>query len=182
MFRKADQLGRITDHGRADYDPRSFVTLSTNPTHTVTLLVGLPCSRKSTYARSLGLTVLSRDDLITDTFPNMPYEDAYASARADSTFNQRFDKYITSIARKQEDIVVDMTMLSLKARRSMMSHFPHAQFKCEVFIPPLSQTLLCNATRPDKQFKEDLFYDLAKTLTLPVPQEGFTSITYHLGE
>lgn len=188
MFRKADQAGRLYFEERGplwDYPERRFATPTTSPTHTVTFLVGLPCSRKSTYAKNLTSgAILSRDDLLTYTYPDMTYNEAYEYVRSDSArlqiFNKAFDKLITQRSREQKDLVVDMTNLSLKSRRSLMQRFPHAQFKCVVFLPPFSSVIRCNQTRPGKSISTDILINMSKSFVMPVKQEGFTDITYIL--
>lgn len=186
MFRKADQQGRLYfgEKGQhSDYPERRFITPALTSTHTVTLLVGLPCSGKSTYANSYP-TVLSRDNLLTYTYPDMTYNEAYTYVHSDSArlqiFNKAFDKLITQRAREQRDLVIDMTNLSLKSRRSMMQRFPHAQFKCVVFLPPFTQIIARNTTRPGKSIPFDTLISMSKSFVMPVKQEGFTDITYIL--
>ena len=186
VFRKADQQGRLyfgENLQHSDYPERRFMTPSLTSTHTVTILVGLPASGKSTYANSYH-TVLSRDNLLTYTYPDMTYNEAYTYVHSDSVrlqiFNKAFDKLITQRAREQKDLVIDMTNLSLKSRRSMMQRFPHAQFKCVVFLPPFTKILARNTTRPDKSIPFDKLILMSKSFVMPVKQEGFTDITYIL--
>ena len=127
MFRKADATGRITNKDtRKDYEPRRFHKPTLTPKFNVTFLVGLPCSRKSTYAKSLGLDILSRDDLLTSQHPALSYNQAYSLVHSNpdslAKFNQSFEQHITSKARAGKNLIIDMTMLSLKSRRSMMTH------------------------------------------------------------
>ena len=189
MFRKADQQGRLYfgEKGQhSDYPERHFITPASTSTHTVTLLVGLPCSGKSTYAKNLasGAAVLSRDDLLTYTYPDMTYNQAYTHVHSDPArlqiFNRAFDRLVTQRSREQKDLIIDMTNLSLKSRRSMMQRFPHAQFKCVVFLPPFTQIIARNATRPGKSIPFDTLISMSKSFVMPVKQEGFTDITYIL--
>lgn len=189
MFRKADQAGRLYfgEKGQpSDYPERRFATPTTSPTHTVTFLVGLPCAKKSTYAHQLiqATAIISRDDLLTYTYPDMTYNKAYQYVHSDPArlqiFNKAFDKLITQRSREQKDLVVDLTNLSLKSRRSMMQRFPHAQFKCVVFLPPFSSVVQCNQTRPGKSISTDILINMSKSFVMPVKQEGFTDITYIL--
>lgn len=186
MFRKADQQGRLYFDEKglpADYQERRFMTPSSTPSHTVTLLVGLPASGKSTYANSYR-AVLSRDNLLTYTYPDMTYNEAYTYVHSDPTrlqlFNKAFDKLITQRSREQQDLVIDMTNLSLKSRRSMMQRFPHAQFKCVVFLPPFTQVIARNNTRPGKSIPFDTLIAMSKSFVMPVKQEGFIDIKYIL--
>lgn len=185
MFRKADSYGRITDKDqRKDYEPRKFTTPTSKPTHTVTLLVGLPCTKKSTYAKTLNTGILSRDNLLIDKYQTLSYNEAYTLVHSNPTtlklFNRDFDHLITKLAKNQSDLVIDMTMLSLKSRRSMMSRFNHAQFKAIVFLPQYSKVLECNKTRQGKTVQPELLHQMSKSFVIPVLEEGFTSISYIL--
>ncbi len=185
MFRKADATGRITNKDtRKDYEPRRFHKPTSTPKFNVTFLVGLPCSRKSTYAKSLGLDILSRDDLLTSQHTALSYNQAYSLVHSNSDslakFNQSFEQYITSKARAGKDLIIDMTMLSLKSRRSMMTHFKHASFNAIVFLPKYSQVLECNATRPGKSISPEILHSMSKSFVMPVLEEGFTNISYIL--
>lgn len=186
MFRKADQAGRLyiplsTD---TDHQPRHFLTPTEAPTHTVYMMCGLPCSGKSTHADSLGMPILSRDNLLTYTYPDMSYMEAYQYVHSDPArlqlFNRNFDKLVTQRAREQIDLVIDMTHLSLKSRRSMMSRFPHARFECIVHLPPFTKVIACNATREGKSIPFETLIQMSKSFVIPVKQEGFDNITYIL--
>lgn len=114
----------------------------------------------------------------------MAYNEAYQYVHNDSArlqiFNKAFDKLITQRSREQKDLVVDMTNLSLKSRRSLMQRFPHAQFKCVVFLPPFSNVIKCNETREGKNIAKDTLINMSKSFVIPVKQEGFNEITYIL--
>ena len=95
-------------------------------------------------------------------------------------FNRNFDKLVTQRAREQIDLVIDMTHLSLKSRRSMMSRFPHARFECIVHLPPFTKVIACNATREGKSIPFETLIQMSKSFVIPVKQEGFDNITYIL--
>lgn len=181
LFRLADITGRISDQGRDDYDPRKFYKPTSSPTHHVTILCGLPCSGKSTFAKQFPL-VLSRDNLLTDMYPDLTYNDAYDKVHSDpdllASFNNSFNAHINSLAKLQKDLVVDMTMLSLSSRRKMMSRFPKASFSCIVFLPPLETIQSRNYSRPNKFIEPTIIQSMMKSFVMPIKAEGFTTITY----
>lgn len=185
MFRRADVIGRISSNEKTDYDPRNFLTPRRDPTHTVTLLCGLPCTRKSTYAATLGLPVLSRDNFLMQyANPDETYNECYTRIHASvedlSEFNKAYNAHIIKLSKDQSDLVVDMTMLSLKTRRVMMSHFPKASFKCVVFLPRLSIVKACNDSRPGKFISDEIYNTMMASFVMPVREEGFTDIQYNL--
>lgn len=185
MFRKADACGRISNNPLEDYQPRRFHRLWKAPVHTVTILIGLPCCGKSTYASRFP-NVISRDNCLLEYFPSASYDEAYAQSHANdesrAAFNAYFESYIQSIASKQADTIIDMTMLSLSDRRSMMSKFPKARFKAIVFLPTLNTIYSRNAIRSKagKTLSPDVYKHMMTKFVMPVLEEGFESIEYKL--
>ena len=186
MFRQADTIGRISSEPSSEYEPRNFRRPNQRHTHTITFLCGLPCSGKSTYARSLNTTIISRDDYLMDNFADIgeSYNTVYTEIHSDPLLKRELDEgfnaYIHSIAQSQVDAVIDMTMLSLSSRRSMMAQFPNAQFNCVVLFPRLSLIESRNANRHGKVISDDVMFNMMKSFVMPVREEGFTSINYIL--
>lgn len=186
MFRQADTIGRISSKISGEYEPRNFRRPNQRHTHTITFLCGLPCSGKSTYAKSLNTTIISRDDYLMDnfSFAGESYTDCYNSVHSDPLLKRELDEgfnvYILSIATAQVDAVIDMTMLSLSSRRSMMAQFPNAQFNCIVLFPRLSLIESRNVNRHGKVISDDVMFNMMKSFVMPVREEGFASINYIL--
>lgn len=183
-MRECDMKGRISSKELREYPRRQFLILPKNPTHTVTIMVGLPGSGKSTIAESLNLPILSRDDVITDMFPDMTYNEAYRHIRENKdqymAVSFKFEKELIKAAKEQKDIVIDMTMLSLSSRRSIMAKFPNAKFKAIVVVSPLSIVKERASKRPGKEMSDKVYEHMLPTFTMPVKEEGFEEITYIL--
>lgn len=184
MFRKADVIGRICDSSSSEYKPRKFRTPYLPSSHTITILCGLPCSGKSIYASSLGLPIISRDSYLMNNFgdPDEDYNTVYREVHSDALLKRELDEgfndYIRSVSKAKTDAVIDMTMLSLKSRRTMMSQFPHAQFKCIVFLPRLSTIEARNDCRPGKFIQPEVLHSMMTSFVMPVREEGFVDIQY----
>jgi predicted kinase len=185
MFRKADAGGRISDKPLEDYQPRRFHRPWRDPVHTVTILIGLPACGKSTYASNFPI-VVSRDNCLLEYFPSDSYDEAYAQSHANdesrAALNAYFESYIQSIASKQVDTIIDMTMLSLSDRRSMMAKFPKARFKAVVFLPTLNTIYSRNDIRSKagKTLPPDAYKHMMTKFIMPVFEEGFEFIEYKL--
>lgn len=185
MFRAADITGRICANpkGQSDYEPRKFRIPSDSPEYTVTMLIGLPCAGKSTYAATLGLPIISRDDFLMSNFgePGESYNKVYTDVHNDLLLRQSLDSgfnaHLQAAAKAKSDLVIDMTMLSLSSRRSMMTQFQHARFKAIVFLPRLSTIEARNATRPGKFISDEVYFNMMKSFVMPVREEGFESIS-----
>ena len=185
MFRKADGNSRIAVKYHTDYSPRKFRKPNSNPTHTVTILCGLPCSGKSTYALKHD-NVISRDSFMMLHYGdksedyNTVYKEVHSDLRVLADFNKAFDKHLAKASKWKTNITIDMTMLSLKNRRSMMSKFPKASFKCIVFIPPLTTIMERSEARKGKHISSDVYDRMMSKFVMPTKAEGFDSIQYIL--
>ena len=185
MFRKADGNSRIALKYHTDYSPRKFHKPHSNPTHTVTILCGLPCSGKSTYAIKHD-NVISRDLFMMLHYGdksedyNTVYKEVHSDLLVLADFNKAFDKHLTVASKWDTDITIDMTMLSLKDRRSMMSRFPNARFKCVVFLPSLTTIMERNEARKGKYISETIYDRMMSKFVMPTKAEGFENIQYIL--
>ena len=186
IFRKADAAGRLTDKPLTDYSPRKFHKPSRNPTQTITILCGLPCSGKSTYASTTTTNIISRDSFMMHNYgdPDEDYTKVYKEVHSDplvlADFNKSFDKHIQIASKSGKDYTIDMTMLSLSDRRSMMARFPKAKFNCVVFLPPLSVIEARNKTRKGKSIDPSIYDHMCSKFVIPTKAEGFDSIQYIL--
>ena len=191
LFRHADSVGRISlkDISK-DYEPRKFVKQASEYKREVTILTGLPCSGKSTYASQFKDThnIISRDTFLMDPIINpddLPYNEIYNLVHSDEVslacFNNLFESHILKVSKDYSTpIIVDMTMLSLSSRRSMMTKLPNSSFKSVVFLTRLSTIYARNEHRVGKVIPEEVLFNMQKSFTMPVREEGFTSIEYKL--
>lgn len=184
VMRECDMKGRISSKEIREYPRRQFLIKPKEPIHTVTLMTGLRGAGKSTYASQLNLPIISRDNVITSTFPDMTYNEAYTYMQDNKSQYMavafKFEKLLIKAAKEQEDVVIDMTMLTLSSRRSMMAKFPKAKFKAIVVMPPLSITKERANSRPGKEISDRVYEHMLPTFTMPVKEEGFEEITYIL--
>ena len=185
MFRKADAAGRVTNKLLDDYNPRRFHKPHSNPTQTITILCGLPCSGKSTYASDFD-NVISRDSFLMENYAdsNEDYNKVYKEVHSDSLvladFNKSFDTHIQQASKLNLDYTIDMTMLSLSDRRSMMTRFPKAKFNCVIFLPLLSVIEARNNVRKSKSLDPNVYQLMMSKFIMPTKAEGFESIKYIL--
>lgn len=185
MFRKADAAGRITNKSLEDYAPRRFHKPHHKPTQTITILCGLPCSGKSTYASSFD-NVISRDTFMLENYAdsdedyNKVYKEVHSDPLILADFNKSFDKHLQQASKSNVDCIIDMTMLSLSDRRSMMAKFPKAKFNCVVFLPPLSVIEARNKDRKGKYIDPNVYDHMMAKFVMPTKAEGFESIKYIL--
>ena len=182
MFRKADVIGRISEKPSGDYDPRNFFKPHSKPAYSVTMLIGLPCSGKSTFATRFE-NVVSRDNFLMTNYsnPGESYNDCYTSVHEDplilADLNTEFSKHLFDKARLEKDLCIDMTNLSLSSRRRMMNQFNKAEFHAIVFLPRLSTIEARNQARTGKFISDEVYFNMMKSFVMPVREEGFESIS-----
>lgn len=194
-FRKADKNGaiRLVDEGMyAQYEKRKFLKeTATVKDKNLTVLVGLPNSGKSTIRNELNkfgeYFVLSRDDLLetfytVKTGETASYNTMYKYIHDDKDvlkeFEEVFRKQIEQ-AQKYNNVLIDMTQLSLSARRKMLSNFP--KFNKKALVVMTDNISLFE--RNDNRFKETnkfisrkVIENMMTSFTYPVLEEGFDEI------
>jgi len=157
----------------------------------LTVLVGPPCSRKSTWLKNNAgenTVVISRDALVETAGKKrgISYGEAFkflnenpdvAKSEVDEVLNTTYME-----ARKaKKDVVVDMTNMSKKGRRKWVNEFKGYNAKCMVFLTGYDNLLECNKKRGEetgKHIPDFVVRDMCKRFTLPMYSEGFTSIDY----
>lgn len=183
MFRKADVIGRISEKPSGDYDPRNFFKPHSKPTYSVTMLVGLPCSGKSTFSTRFD-NVVSHDNFMMENYsiPGESYNDCYAGVHENplilADFRTAFAKHLYDISKQEKDLCIDMTNLSLSTRRRMMNQFNKAEFHAIVFLPRLSTIEARNACRTGKTISDSVMFNMMTSFVMPTYEEGFTTISY----
>ena len=187
-----DNNGRFTTSPKTDMDLNSLTFIhpkardevnKRETPNTITVLCGLPCSGKSTWVKNLDttkVTVISRDNLLLEMYGN-DYSVAFKnqdSKLVDETLNKRFNKAI----RNREDVVVDMTNMSIKSRRRWISTLPSCYYKqCMFFFE--KDTVLeernKERSKTGKIIPQSVFINMKKSFIFPTIAEGFDAILYH---
>lgn len=183
IFRTADKFGavRADELDLGEYEPLRFYPAKP-ASKTCTFLCGLPNTGKTTYiSQSSYDYVISRDTCIEELYIKKFKSKASYNTMYDIIVNehkQELDTYFRKhvlLARNYTNIAIDMTMLSLKARRSMMYELPGYSFSCILFTRSLAD-IKANP-RTDKLISDSVYNYMMPTFTYPQFAEGFTSIT-----
>ena len=92
-------------------------------------------------------------------------------------FNTFFECSIQR-ARMHEKVVVDMTMMSLKSRRKMLSKFPEFNFSCKVVMTDLNVIMKREDIRAQsgKKIPSCVYKIMTEQFIMPVLDEGFSDI------
>jgi len=146
----------------------------------VYMLVGVPASGKSTWAKNNrgSALVASSDDYIDQQAEKMG-----------STYSEVFDKFIKAAnqhaietARKafsdKLDLIWDQTNLTKTGRRNKLKMIPHDYKKVAVFFPTPHEDVLKKrlASRPGKDIPPYVVNSMIKTIEKPTKEEGFDDI------
>lgn len=131
---KADQNGRFSDNPRNNTNPELLgvvPNLYKNDFHAnspeIVVLIGLPCSGKSTERKNLlkskNYAILSTDDILMETAEGKDYNEKWKNfdrKLGDKLMDERKNEAI----KKRQDIIVDRTNLSRKSRRKFLGQIP----------------------------------------------------------
>lgn len=144
-----------------------------------TILIGPPCSGKSTWIKeNKPKHVLSRDNILTDMYVDMPYNEAweYSDQKMIDEILQRNRKYFIS---EKLDFTIDMTNMNIKSRNKMI-HDMKGKFnlKAVVFIAAYDELIKRNKKREGKVLAPHVIPSMCKRWQLPVPGEGFYDVEY----
>jgi predicted kinase len=140
------------------------------------ILVGLPCTGKSTYARNLtkdGGVVISTDDYIERVAKEQgkTYSDVFMD-----TIGFAIDDMETKIKLNQETdlVVIDQTNLSRKKRMKLIGQFPNHEPCIVVFGSRLSlfAWLLNVSSRPEKVISLNIVTKMFSSYEEPSFDEG----------
>ena len=196
-FRKADKNGaiRLVDEGLySQYEKRKFLKPTTTENNkNLFVLIGLPNSGKSslrnTFVRSFPeASIVSRDDLLEEFYKRKTgvitgYNTMYKFLHEDKLllkeFTKEFEDYLNKLAKTSDNIIVDMTQLSLSSRRKMINHFPKHNKKAIVIMTDNVELFRRNEQRfqeTKKYISEKVIENMMTSFTFPVLEEGFDNI------
>jgi adenylate kinase family enzyme len=192
---KADKNGAVRSVDEAifsQYSPRKFLKQSKiNQEKRLILLIGLPNSGKSTLRNELNkfgeYFVLSRDDLLetfyeVKTGQKASYNEMYNYIHNDDNILKEFEKCFKSQieqAQKYNNILVDMTQLSLSSRRKMLNNFQNFRKSAIVLMTDNDTLFKRNKERFEKTNKfisEKVIFNMMTSFVFPVLEEGFEDI------
>lgn len=156
---------------------------SQNAPKTVTVMVGLPASGKSTYIDQNapeGSFIVSRDRIVEDLGDGITYSEKWDSAN-----QKEVDEILQEVfkqAKKENEVFVDMTHLSTKSRRRTLSHFGKEwKKKCVAILPSLQQLVNNSEERKNttgKFVSDSVVLEMMSRFSSPTYGEGFDEIEW----
>ncbi len=153
---------------------------------TVTIMIGLPCSGKSTYVKASHANdiKISRDDIIVEFGEQLglSYNESFNhfNGKKSSIINDELQSRINDAKNSNKNIVIDMTNLGSKSRLKWFKIFDNYNIDAVVFLPELSIIKNRNIERSStgKFISDDVYTDMMKRLQLPLYSEGFDNIKF----
>jgi predicted kinase len=150
----------------------------------ILILVGPPLCGKSSLVKKLNLkdvTIISRDEILLEESGTDNYSDAFKSVNQKKV-NKILNESIETAADNKENVIIDMTNLSPKRRRSTLESFDNYYKVAVVFDIPSEEEL---SKRNKKRLAEENKFipeNVIKTMIssyIPVKnEEGFNKIVY----
>ena len=146
------------------------------------MLVGLPASGKSTYAKELSkiynAVIVSSDDMRKELFGDINCQD-----KNDYLFNQ-LKKRIKEFLRDGKSVIMDATNISSKKRKSFLVELTHISCRkeCVIVATPYEECLKRNKLR-DRVVPEEVIKRMYLNWNTPYWFEGWDDIIiYHTEE
>jgi predicted kinase len=145
------------------------------------MLVGIPCSGKSTYAEKLKTIPYWSNSVILST-------DAYIEKQAQRcglTYNQIFDECIDEATRQLElafieakdkgkNLIWDQTNISRKTRKKKLSKLPSIYARGVIYFDvTLEEALRRNENREGKYIPKSVLKRMYHQLEVPTLEEGW---------
>ena len=175
----ADAAGRFNiaeDSGRSWIPKYKTKEKEAPKKKTATVLIGLPCSGKTTYIKSQrpvkDTSIISRDDILSK-FPGASYDEKWKNVdqkEVDNIFNEWKKRCIDS----GDDLIFDLTHMSRKSRRKSIGNLPKEYAKkAVVFLPTLTEIIRRNEERSKegKSIPQEVFMQMIKAFYPPMYDE-----------
>ncbi len=179
---KADSLGRFNlDEGRDFPEVKCTKKEDREYQATINVLIGPPCSGKSTWIKEnvINETIISRDDLITEKYPDLSYNEAHNKEKenkGNNSVDSLLHNNLMKAMKNGEDIVVDMTNCPRKSRQKYLNKKGYLR-KATVFLNSYDELMRRNSLREDKVLNEYVLVKFMKMFYMPLESE-FDEIEY----
>lgn len=155
---------------------------------TMTVLVGLPGSGKSSFVKKWNdgsVFVYSTDDYIECIayFNGKTYNDVFHDQIKDAV--KYMDSQVVSAFRNNKDVIWDQTCLNPKKRASILAKTPKDYTKhCICMVPPRNQSEWDElrrrlANRPGKTIPDNVIESMARSYVEPSVNEGFHTVAIY---
>lgn len=150
----------------------------------VMLLSGVPMSGKSTWIKENypGVMVISRDDILLKVAGHNDYNKAFYETDGKLVDKKLSERFILANSLR-ENVIVDMTQLSVKSRRKNLAYFSDDFYKVSVVFPVLTsdEYNIRNDFRKvneNKSIPDKLLSSMIESFVIPSEKEGFDEVIF----
>lgn len=183
-FSCCDTNGRISDckHDIYDYRDLEYYEIPKSSKNcTVYMTFGIPGAGKSTFSKTLGIPIVSRDEIV-ENFENSEHCESYKKLSYSDKFkyltdhdlqkeiNIIHDKELQKRYSQRKDFIIDETNVTVKSRRKKLSGARHFKKVCVVFTTSLSECIE-RRTISEKKIDKSIIIDIMKRSFLPTLKE-----------
>lgn len=150
----------------------------------VLLLVGPPLSGKTTWINKnfadVEVTIISRDQLVLDVYDGDDYDEAFKNVNQKKV-SQLLEESIQEAAENKENVIVDMTNLTSKRRKTTLRHFDGDYTKIAVIFPLLEWDEFVSRnnrrkTEENKTIPEHVIKNMIASYQAIRDEEGFDKV------
>lgn len=145
------------------------------------ILIGVPMSGKSTWIKNNypNTKVISRDNIVLEVHGSNDYNKAFKEVNhkeVDKLLNSR----LISASQSNEDVIIDMTNMTSKRRKSTLRHFTNF-YKEAIVFPILSDDEYerrnnIRTVTENKSIPLSILKSMMDTYEPPTKEEGFDDI------
>lgn len=157
-------------------------------TSKITVLVGVPNVGKSTWVKQncRNQEVISRDSLLVEYAfkhfkgEDLTYNEAWnrLSKTDQDNIQANLEAKIQNAISTNQDIVIDMTMLSVSSRKRILNRIPKSyQKEAVVFVTDFETIMERNSNRVGKVLSTELILNMMKSFMVPL-QDEFSVVRY----
>lgn len=170
-----DKLEELNEITFKKYTENKYKDVETSPGRKAVILVGLPGSGKSTYAKNNleKYTLISRDAQVEHLGNGLPYNEAFKTVDQNKV-DALYQNIFSAAVGKGQNVVIDKTNLTYKSRMKSISQLKSNGYNIEiiVFMPLMSTIYHRNINRENKQIPQKIIRRMMTTFEMPFHTEG----------
>lgn len=148
----------------------------------VIILIGPPLSGKSTWVKENfpDVEVISRDETVMEVYGSRDYNKAYDNVNH-GIVDKLVKKKIVDANKEQKNVIIDMTHMTSKRRRTNLDYFSDDYYKLGVIFPILEdkEYIRRNKTRKEEENKDismAIINRMISSYQTIRPEEGFDKV------
>jgi len=172
-----DFIGNIIDF--KNYIVDRDVKEEVKKTKTITLLVGVPASGKTTFINDMfsidDEVIISRDQILMETAPMDDYNEAWdycTITNKHKSIDKELQRRFSTAIKENRDITMDLTNVSRKSRNRWLSSVPkHYSKEAIIFATSYEDIIERNENRNNKTLDVEIIHTMMSGFIVPTHGE-----------